>query len=178
VYPMVFMGWLATVLVCLAATVVRGRGRLFVAGAFASGVSILATLHVVDPDALVARVNVARANVARVNVARANVARSGDGSSDGALDVQYLARLDGGAVAIATAAILSLPDRSDAIDSALTRCAAAQMLLRRWGPTSPLQARGTGYAAWRFWNIDDARAVRAVNAHREQLRVLSDNCRT
>jgi uncharacterized protein DUF4153 len=160
-YPMVFMAWLAMVLVCLAATVVRGRGRLFVASAFATGVCILAALHVVDPDALVARVNVARAHVAR-----------GGGANDGALDVRYLARLDGGAVAIATAAILSTPDEPDVVDSALNRCAAAQMLLRRWGPTSSLQARATGYAAWRFWNIDDARAVLVVNAHRAQLRAL------
>jgi hypothetical protein len=182
-YPMVFMGWLAIVLGCLAATVVRGRGRLLVATAFAAGVTIVAALHVVDPDALVARVNVARANVARANVARANVARAnvahtnaaggGDGSTDGALDVRYLARLDGGAVAIATAAILSPREQSDVSgDATLTRCAAAQMLLQHWGPTSPLQARATGYAAWRFWNFDDARAVRVVNAHRERLRAL------
>jgi len=166
-YPMVFMGWLAAVLVCLAATVVRGRGRLFVASAFATGICILAALHVADPDAL----------VARLNVARAEAPRAGD-VTDEALDVRYLARLDGGAVAIATRAILAAPaparqvDASAVADSALNRCAAAQMLLRRWGPASALQARATGYAAWRFWNVDDARAVRVVNAHSAALRAL------
>ena len=41
-YTLVFMGWLGSVLVLLAATVLRGRGRLFVAGSAASALVLLA----------------------------------------------------------------------------------------------------------------------------------------
>jgi len=49
-YATVFMAWLATVFAWFAATVLRGRGRLFVAGVLVSGWSTLMALNVADPD--------------------------------------------------------------------------------------------------------------------------------
>src|SRR5450830_1754644 len=60
-YPLVFMGWLGIVLVWLALTVLRGRGRPFIAGVALSGLAVLAALNVAAPDAFVARYNLSRA---------------------------------------------------------------------------------------------------------------------
>ncbi len=132
-YPMVFMGWLGFVLVWLAATVLRGRSRAFVAGALLSGLATLAALNVSDPDGYVARVNSARSKV----------------------DVEHLSRLSGGAVPLAVAATLTMKP-VDA-ESRAIHCRAASNLLRRYGPTAaPIEA------PWRTWNFDNAAAQRVV----------------
>jgi hypothetical protein len=69
------MTWICLVLAWFAATVLRGRRAAFPLGAIGSGLAVLACLNLLNPDALVARVNLARA---------------GDG---GELDVALLARL-------------------------------------------------------------------------------------
>ena len=61
VYPLVFMLWLAVVIVWLAITVLRDWGRPFIAGTVISGLGTLLALNVADPDAIVARSNIARA---------------------------------------------------------------------------------------------------------------------
>jgi hypothetical protein len=169
-YPLVFMAWLAIVLIWLALTVLRDWGRPFVAGAAISGLLVLAWLNVWDPDAFVARVDVERS---------AHVSPTAQPT----LDLAHLAGLSGRAVNLATQAILANPP--GAMGSALRtadddqRCAAARSLLKRWGPTSPTRVRSSGDAAWRFWNADDAAALRVVGAHTSDLiRVQHSACRT
>jgi hypothetical protein len=169
-YPLVFMAWLAIVLVWLALTVLRDWGQPFVAGATISGLIVLAWLNVWDPDAFVARVDIERA--AHVST-----------TTQPALDLAHLAGLSGRAVSLATRATLAGPlgDEGGTRETVaeVQRCAAARTLLKRWGPTSPTRVRISGDAAWRFWNADDAAALRIVAAHTSDLiRVQHSACRT
>ena len=153
-YPLVFMGWLAIVLAWLAFTVLRGRGRTFVAGAVASALVILALLNVVVPDLLVARVNITRA-------------REQVRSAEPALDLPHLATLGGEAVPLAVSAVLATPtvqgDSAAALRQAHDRCRAASVLLRRWGPAGRVvRSREASAAPWRMWNAGVATATRVV----------------
>jgi hypothetical protein len=150
-YPLVFMAWLAVVLVWLTATVLRGRGERFVGGALVSGLATLALLNLTDPEGFIARTNVERAKV----------------------DVKYLSRLGGSAVPIAVQATLAVyPASPDARDE---QCAAANTLLNRFGP--PRRPRVTD-GAWRFWNADNALGEAAVRQAFVPLeRVRAASCR-
>jgi hypothetical protein len=64
-YTTAFMCWLALVFVWFIATVLRGRREQFAFGALIAGFLIVATLHVINPDALIVRVNVAHARAGR-----------------------------------------------------------------------------------------------------------------
>jgi hypothetical protein len=155
-YPFVFMGWLAVVLLWFAFTVLRDWPRPFVAGALLTGAFTLAALNISDPDAFVARVNIRHA---AQNPARA----------DAALDIRYLATLSGAAVPIAVRA--TLDPQSPA--TAEQRCDAVFELLRRWGPQSSLAARYREDNAWRRWNVDEAEGMRVVAASARELRTLA-----
>lgn len=61
VYTMAFMIWLAIVFVWFAVTVLRGQRERFAFGAIIIGLAMIAALHFVNPDALIARVNFQRA---------------------------------------------------------------------------------------------------------------------
>jgi hypothetical protein len=157
-YPLVFMGWLFATLLWLTVTVLRDWSRPFVIGAALSAAATLFTLNALDPDAFVARVNVARAHHAPA-------------SSTITLDVEYLATLSGGAVPYAVDAVLAPPPSATPHAYDDGRCAGAERLLARYGPSR--KARGplpTDVAApWRYWNADDAKAVAVVRAHARQL---------
>jgi hypothetical protein len=167
-YTLVFMAWLSIVLVWLALTVLREWGQPFVAGVAISGLAVLAVLNVADPDAFVARVNVERA------------AQLPSGSQP-SLDLIHLAGLSGRAVGYATNAILAAPlgQPGTALrgDDDVQRCDASRMLLARWGPTSPKRTRLDGGAAWRFWNADDAAALRVVGSRASQLFAARHLCK-
>jgi hypothetical protein len=155
-YALVFMAWLAIVLVWLALTVLRDWGQPFVGGAAISGLAVLAVLNASDPDVLVARINIDRA------------ARN-PGTTQPSLDLAHLASLRGHAVALAAQATVANPLGAErtalrAADDA-QRCIAARTLLTRWGPLSSTRVRLERDAAWRFWNADDADATRVVAAH-------------
>lgn len=60
-FATVFMGWLALLFVWFGATVLRGHRSRFVFGAVVSGFVLVVGLHLVNPNALIARVNLARA---------------------------------------------------------------------------------------------------------------------
>lgn len=157
-YPLVFMGWLAFVLAWLAATVLRGRGRPFAAGSILSGLVTLALLNVGDPDAFVARVNVERSA----------------GPGHPALDLAHLASLDGGAVALATHAVLTAPANASDRDV----CDAAWHLMTQWGPDSYARRDTEKNADWRVWNADKVAAMRVVGRNSSALlRVMHDRCR-
>lgn len=164
-YATVFMAWLAVVFVWFAATVLRGRGRRFVAGALISGWATLLALNVANPGAMVAAANVARADQGKE------------------LDVLYLRSLGAEAAPAlagylvrsplapppawaAQAADSTLP-RSSAVerDGFTARCEAARHLLDNWGPDATTD--------WRSWTLGRVRARRAVAAHERVLRTLA-----
>jgi hypothetical protein len=162
-YPLVFMGWLAVVLAWLALTVLRGRGRPFIAGVAVSGLAVLAALNVAAPDVFIARYNLERA-------ARA------DSDAVTLLDLPNLANLSGEAAELAVSATLATPSGSQAIaarsDLDAQHCGATRALLRRWGPASLPMKRANRDGAWRFWNAGEVNATRAVGAHSAELREL------
>ena len=63
VYTTGFMIWLAVVLAWAAVTVLRSRRDLFAIGALVSGFAAIFALHVLNPDALIARTNLDRPNL-------------------------------------------------------------------------------------------------------------------
>ena len=64
-YTTVFMGWLAIVFIWFSLSVLRGQRECFACGALVAGFLVLATLHVINPDALIVRLNVAHAQAGR-----------------------------------------------------------------------------------------------------------------
>jgi hypothetical protein len=114
-YPTAFMGWLAVVFVWFVLTVLRGRREQFWFGAMAAGFALIAVLHVLNPDALIARTNIARAKAGR------------------RFDPRYAAQLSADAV---PALVAGLPDLSPP-----ERCGLAAGLLERWPPTERLDWR-------------------------------------
>lgn len=81
-YPMVVMIWLGVVFVWFALTVLRGARQNFAWGALWAALFILASLHVVNPDAYIARTNIRLMNEGRQFDAYYN-----SGLSDDALPV-------------------------------------------------------------------------------------------
>lgn len=61
VYTMAFMIWLAIVFAWFAATVLRGKRERFAFGAMMTGLAMIAALHFINPDQLIASVNLQRA---------------------------------------------------------------------------------------------------------------------
>lgn len=59
-YTSVFMGWVVAVLGLFAITVLQGRRRGLAFGALSAGWAVVGALNVVNPDALIVRVNAAR----------------------------------------------------------------------------------------------------------------------
>jgi hypothetical protein len=105
-YVSVFMIWLTGVLGWLAATVLRGRRRGFVFAAAMGGLACIAALHVLNPHALIARVNISRA------------------ASGAEIDASYLRTLSADAVPTLIAKLPALPLGQ--------RCQVAAMLKERW----------------------------------------------
>lgn len=104
-YTIAFMLWLAGVFGWFGATVLRGRRSRFIPGTLAGAFAVLVTLNVVNPDALIARVNLNR---------------------DGArLDWRYLTALSADAVPTILAAADEVPPTE--------RCTVLWSLHDRWG---------------------------------------------
>jgi hypothetical protein len=167
-YPLVFMAWLAVVLVWLAVTVLRGQGRPFIAGVAISGLVVLAALNVTGPDVFIAKFNLARA-------------ASAERDAKTVLDLQSLASLSGEAADLAVRATLAsttLPTTISTGDASTQRCDAASNLLRRWGPASITKTRSVTNDSWRFWNAGQSAALRAVGARSADLRrVVHKDCK-
>ncbi len=153
-YATAFMIWLAMVFVWFAFTVLRSRPRTFAAGMVLSGFVVLATLNVLNPDALVARANLARGSQLRTGAA--------------GTDLRYVAALGGDAVPVLVSA-LTAPGIT--VDTAAQgdRCAAAAIVLDRW--TGERRARMSHH--WTQWNLARSRATRAVRAHAAELQQLA-----
>lgn len=98
--------WLAAVMVWFANTVLRGRSERFTFGAVTAGFAVLAGLNAVNPDALVARVNLERVAVAGQEI-----------------DAVYLAKLSTDAAPAIAARYAGLPQAA--------RCAFRSVLAER-----------------------------------------------
>ena len=153
-YASAFMIWLAIVFVWLAFTVLRSRPRTFATGLVISGLVVLFTLNVLNPDLLVARTNLARGAAGRTGAA---------GS-----DLRYVASLGGDAVPVLVSA-LTAPNIAADTATLGDRCAAAAILLDRW--TGERRARMTG--SWTQWNAARSRAMGTVRAHQAELERLA-----
>jgi hypothetical protein len=110
-YVSVFMVWLTGVLGWLAATVLRGRRRGFAFVAIAGGLACIAALHLLNPHALIARVNISRA------------------VSGAEYDGPYLRSLSADAVPTLIAQLPALPEGE--------RCRVAAMMEERWAGERP-----------------------------------------
>ena len=124
-----------------------------------SALVLLAGLHVVVPDLVVARVDIRRATLA-------------PRTPESALDIRHLANLSGEAASLATMSVLT-PVRGTLINAAEwdeQRCDASSRLLERWGPASRTVAKRNRDGAWRWWNAGESEAVRVVGANAPELR--------
>jgi hypothetical protein len=110
-YVSVFMVWLTGVLAWLAATVLRGRRRGFGFAAVAGGLVCIAALHVLNPHALIARVNIDRA------------------ATGAEYDGDYLRTLGADAVPVLIARLPALPEAE--------RCRVMARLVERWSGERP-----------------------------------------
>jgi hypothetical protein len=148
------MIWLAIVFVWLVFTVLRSRPRTFATGLVVSGFAVLFTLNVLNPDALVARSNLARGAAV--------------GTRTAGTDMKYVASLGGDAVPLVVSALTAPGAVADSAASR-ERCAAADILLRRWTGERRAQSNGS----WTQWNLARSSAMRAVDAHEAELRQLA-----
>jgi hypothetical protein len=123
-YASVFMAWLGVVLAWFVATVLRGRRERFTAGAVISGFLAILVLNFMNPDSLVARVNIERARAGYE------------------LDVLYLSSLSGDAVPRLVEALPELGEED--------RCA-AKRILERWTPPEEKDWRAWNRGRWTAW---------------------------
>jgi hypothetical protein len=122
-YVSVFIVWLTSVLGWLVFTVLRDHRERFALGSIVSGLVCIAALHVLNPHAL----------IARVNIDRAAVGKEYDGN--------YLRTLSADAVPVIVARLDSLPDAE--------RCRYARMLEERWRGERPGGWRTWNLSDWR-----------------------------
>lgn len=122
-YVSVFIAGLTAVLGWLALTVLRGRRERFALGTIVIGLTCIAVLHVMNPHAV----------IARVNLDRAAAGKEYDGS--------YLRTLSADAVPVIIARLGKLPEAE--------RCNAAHMLEERWSGERPGGWRTWNLSDWR-----------------------------
>lgn len=65
IYTTAFMGWLALVFIWFVLTVLRGERARFMYGALVAAFLVVGVLHVINPDALIVRVNVEQVRAGR-----------------------------------------------------------------------------------------------------------------
>lgn len=105
-YALAVMTWLAWLFAWYAVTVLRGQRSRFLPGALAGGYLVLLLLNTVNPDAVVAGVNLRRA------------------AAGSPLDATYLSRLSADALPTIVELAPSLPEQD--------RCAVAVRMHERW----------------------------------------------
>ena len=124
-YAGAFVAWLAIVFVWFLATVYRGKRERFVFGALTAGFLIAAALHGINPDALIARINVARFH------------------ENGRFDIDYAVSLSADAVPVL---IQALPELPEAMQAEM-----AASILWRYGTPSTTDWRAWNWGRARAW---------------------------
>jgi len=139
-YPTAFMGWLAVVFVWFCLTVLCGRRERFAFGAMVAGFLLIAALHALNPDALIARTNLARARAGQI------------------FDARYASRLSADAVPQLAAGLPALNPQD--------RCTLASELLKRWSPPENADWRSWNISRAQAWQAISANesALRAACA--------------
>jgi len=129
-YPTAFMGWLVVVFAWFCLTVLRGRRERFAFGAMVAGFMLIAVLHVLNPDALIARTNLERAQAGR------------------RFDARYVSHLSADAVPEMVSGLpaLNLADRQ----------MLARELLNRWSPPENPDWRSWTISRSRAWQAVSA----------------------
>jgi len=161
-YTTGFMVWLAGVFAWFAWTVLRGRRPGFAFGALLQGWVVLAGLHLLNPDAFIARENLGRAIAGRAIGEPGAESESRDTNmvfisappTRLEPDVRYLAwHLSADAVPQLLAAMPHL--------SVGNRGAVSAALLHRWADPQD--------SDWRSWNWSASRAKRLVSSRQAEL---------
>ncbi len=145
-YTTAFMVWLGGVFVWFTMTVLMDRRPRFAFGALAQALVVLGALHVANPDALIARVNLGKFTYAIFEGSGGLVPPDGD---------YLISALSADAVPAVLDRLshLSLPVQSEM----------ARSLLNRWGPGLENQPD------WRSWNWSEWQARRLVAAQADAL---------
>lgn len=122
-YVSVVIIWLTVVLGWMVLTVLRGRSERFAFGSIIAGLTCIAALYVLNPHALIARVNIGRATAGKE------------------YDGKYLRMLSADAVPVILARLDRLPEAE--------RCRAARMLADRWSGERRGGWRTWNFSDWR-----------------------------
>lgn len=133
-YTTAFMAWLAVVLAWFAGTVLAGRRRFFATGALLAAFCLVAALNLINPDAVVARVNTSRAV---------------EGEE---FDALYVSSLSADAVPTLLDALPRLEEDEG--------CVVAARLLERWSPPATIDWRAWNAARARAWRSIERATVR------------------
>jgi hypothetical protein len=139
-----------------------------------TGFMTLAALNAVNPEVLVARVNIARGASALSVIDSVGTNGQPNGGATSPIDYQYLtSRLDGDAVGVIVNALVAPPVAPAGVPMHVwevrERCFAVRNLLRHWA----LAPGATGHARnadWRSLNMGAWRAERAIRQHETALR--------
>ncbi len=137
-----FLIWLTVVMLWFAATVLRGKRGPFAFGALVSAFALVGGLHVVNPDAAIARTNLRRASETPAAIPAGPAESVGPTS----IDAVYLGSLSSDAVPELLQGLDGLPSEA--------RCLVSRRLLQAWGPRQSVD--------WRSWNWSLMQARRAV----------------
>jgi hypothetical protein len=181
-FATVFMFWLAIVFAWFGVTVLRGRTRDFAAGMTITGFLTLAALGSVNPEALVARVNISRATIAltvgdSINASAATSATRPPNTAS-PIDYAYLtSRLTGDAVGNVVGALVAKAVSPNGSPARLTevkaRCDAVRRLFSRYG-SGQFGWNFQGYDNdWRRWNVGSSDAYRAMRENEQALRAVT-----
>lgn len=133
-YPTAFMAWLAVVFVWFALTALRGYRERFAFGAMVAGFVLVASLHALNPDALIVRVNAARVAEGRK------------------FDANYASSLSADATPELLAALPQIPEPD--------RCVVAGRLLDLWSQPEVEDWRTWNYARSRARRLVRENAAR------------------
>ena len=148
-YMTAFMGWLAIVFLWFLATVLRNGRERFAAGVLISGLLAAALLNALNPDALIARVNLDRMALSQTNAARSAGPR--------AFDAYYPTSLSADAVPVLVEGLPAMNARDRGI--------VARSLLDRWADTDAPD--------WRTWNWGRSEALQAVRANQPAIESIA-----
>lgn len=138
-YTTAFMVWLGGVFIWFSLTVLTDGRPRFAFGALAQALVVLGALHVANPDALIARVNLSR--YAHPLIVRA--------STDAPVDAEYISST------LSADAVPVLLDRLSQLNPG-EQVDVVHTLRKRWGPGSQPD--------WRSWNWSEWTARRLVAA--------------
>jgi Domain of unknown function (DUF4173) len=134
-YTTIFMAWISVVLVWFVLTVLWGRRYRFAFGVLTTGFAAIVLINAINPDALIARVNVSRLEEGK------------------RFDPYYLTTLSADAAPVLFEALPEIPEERLEIGPHLT---AEQAIVQRWKQDE---------ADWRTWNLSRSQARRLAAAY-------------